>query len=562
MRAAWHLVVLFWASTAWAQSDLIARCETANPAFPQLCPCAVEAGFEAGISAPDLKRLLSNDFIGVSTEAVTAWAPIYASCTSQAVNAELGVPPVSTEVAPVPVVTPDPTPSTAAQATAAAPVTFTLSLTDPGRPTGTWGNVALERSTEMGMLLIGAQSDEGPILGLRCRTSHGTEFPHIMLGPFADGPATLRAILTVEARTPFRRGVPLQRLEGGLYAGALYEDMAQAFAGGNVATFDLGALGKMTVGLRGSSREIGDQFSCGGRPGLVRGFAHPQTTDILFEGAWARAEERLGIYDQPVLAFPSAHHVGANIRISCEGQVLFAPNVTSYPLPLPGAVQYERDGSVVTHRFTFDLRDDSYIASEPLDRSVLLDMAEAEAVLFYFNADFDPGADFDAIYSQNVSTRGLAEGLADLACNEIAPIPPNAAIDLTASDGTWHATDFADLNGSSEPVPTAIFSGDGVAPNLMMYCGAAPFFWADAFETQGRVDVRFVVDGDTANAVQTDYTYYRSLRHTNWQNTEPLADRILAGTSLRVTVLQERAVDVLYPLDGLADALRAAGCSS
>ena len=74
---------------------MIADCEKANPAFPQLCTCAVTTGLASGIPADQLNKLVMNEFIGVSPVAVQMWGPIYANCTASAVAVDLGTTPVT-----------------------------------------------------------------------------------------------------------------------------------------------------------------------------------------------------------------------------------------------------------------------------------------------------------------------------------------------------------------------------------------------------------------------------------------------------------------------------------
>ncbi|MEO0386205.1 MAG: hypothetical protein AAF281_01560 [Pseudomonadota bacterium] len=547
---------------ALADPALIASCAAANPAFPQLCPCAVQSGAAAGIGPADLGKLVTNQFLGVSPAAVAAWGPVFATCTANAVNADLGLPGTGGVNPPQPApTTPQrqaPAPNAPAPSAPEPAAGFALTQIDPASP-GVWGRVRWGRPGS-GRLMTGARAEEGPMLALQCSATAGTEFPFLLLGPFGPGPAVLQATLRVDGRTPFTRGVPLQRIEGGYYAGALYEQMAAALARGSNAALDLGPLGTVTVGLRGSSRAMQGARGCGGRIGFTRALAHPQRHGVVFEGRWTLSQQRVGRFDQPVLSFPRAQGVAVGVGLSCDGRILFGANVGAAPLPLPGAVSYRRGAEEVEHVFTFRAGPGNIIGSDPLDRPILDEMAAAERVTVTFNADFAPGADFDAIYAQTLTTTGLAEGLDALICPPPPTLSPEAQVDLTASGGVWVPLDMAQPNGSATPVPAAAFEGDA-RPGLLMYCGPAPFFFSnELFETSDPYHFRFEVDGDAASAVEAEFLVYRALRHANWQQTDPLAPRMLTGQTLRVTMLQNPEIDVLYPLAGLGAALAAAGC--
>ncbi|MEO0341968.1 MAG: hypothetical protein AAF198_00880 [Pseudomonadota bacterium] len=70
---------------------LISSCQASNPQFPELCPCAIKNGLNAGIAEAELMQLASHQFIGVSQTAIAAWGPIFASCTASAVSGALGI---------------------------------------------------------------------------------------------------------------------------------------------------------------------------------------------------------------------------------------------------------------------------------------------------------------------------------------------------------------------------------------------------------------------------------------------------------------------------------------
>ncbi|MEM8538559.1 MAG: hypothetical protein AAGF56_11955, partial [Pseudomonadota bacterium] len=117
---------------------------------------------------------------------------------------------------------------------------YALTVMDDSLAPGAWGNVSYA-GTGGGRLLIGTKSNEGPILGLQCRTIMALEFPYLVVGPMPEGPATINGRLQVSGRETLDRGVPLHRLEGGTYVAALTDDMAKAFARGSSAVLDLGA---------------------------------------------------------------------------------------------------------------------------------------------------------------------------------------------------------------------------------------------------------------------------------------------------------------------------------
>jgi hypothetical protein len=158
---------------------------------------------------------------------------------------------------------------------------------------------------------------------------------------------------------------------------------------------------------------------------------------------------------------------------------------------------------------------------------------------------------------------GFAEARGGLACPAPVQVAARAAHDLTGRGLIWQPADFGRsfdvMSPNPGPQPGAALSDLPGVPGVYMQCDGS-FWTAGGWPQNGpRFTLRVTVDGDPATTRDLPMEPRRS-QHFPAFDAYDIGPRVLAGRTLRVTSLLDPSDDVLFPLDGLRAALRAAGC--
>lgn len=573
----WAMVAL-WAvaaAPALAQTDMD-RCTAATPQFPQACPCVIDRAQAAGITGPTLSRLLSNDVGGLPIEVFQQYGLIYVGCIQEAVVAggPGAVNPPAVPVAPPPAMGAAPAPAAAPQP--GVPTIIGRTPTDPGRDPwrmtlrdprapGEWGFVTMGR-TGQGFGFPGAHDGQGSIVALDCR---GGDFvtPRLILG----GVRTRTDL--VDVQIDVRRGDgtalwserrPWVPVEGAFLVTGLRAGLADAIRAGSRLTLTFGDGAQLSFGLDGSNRAIGpgvcgaDRFPTGSFP-LGEAFV-PDTR-------WTVATSDDGGLERP-FATTTAALQGQVVRLemTCDRRVALragwlATNLiaqgAALPVDLRLDVQYSDSG-----RIALDLTPaEGLWVSDPLTADQL-DRIAAARVLYGSIVYFEDGGGFQNFA---LALDGFAEAVAGLACPVVAPVADMARTDLTGQGLSWRASDFGVLyNGmvpNPPPAPGVVLGTPEDVPAPFISCQRDLFFLAGDWAGP-RYVLRLTVDGDPATAREVEFLARRSQSFADFDWSDEWVPRLADARTLRATLLGNPERDVLYPLDGLAAALQAAGCPS
>lgn len=569
------VIGVFFGHQAAAQSDL-AICQAATPQFPQACPCVIQRAQGQGLTGPTLSRLLANDVAGLPIEAVQAYGAVYVQCIQEAVLA--GVPSAPTAppppVAATPAPAPQPAPSVVVAPPAANPAPTILGRVYPGYrdgaqmemalrdpvPPGQWNFVGLGYPG-IGLGGPGTHDGRGNLVQIRCGRVDFSGGALVLGGPDA---AALGPFVTVLVRRGngaelYRRDWPVHYVEGGLAMVRNEQPMVDAIRAGAqliVASRDGGR--ELIFGLSGSNDAIGPGV-CGGFNGDFQRYSvlWPFVGDVTWE---------IGSTTDPLnptlVGFDTGLAMLPRLGFTCDNRVRLGSPVFRYAQPGQGwdgsMVLYLEDGTQMDVPIRFGA--DAFTES-PLAQPVIEALARTSVLEVTFVLDVEPGEFTTALYS----AEGLAETMASHSCPERAEIAATARTDLTGQ-GAWSGVDVGRLfNGMVDNppvVPAAVFGGPlaAEAPGLFVECTGEPFLMAGEWGPGVGAPLRFVFDGDLNTAVELDFFVARA-QMFGGPEAEVLMQPMLTAQNVRITSRSDPNIDVLYPLPGLTEALRAAGCS-
>ncbi len=417
----------------------------------------------------------------------------------------------------------------------------------------------------------GVTDERGTILMAACNARSA---PALVVGPLRD-PAALYAI-TLEVRGAggilHEQTVPARWIEQDLGHAEFRTGLMNALRRGSSVIVRLKDAGgtvtdTLTFGLRGSSDAL-PGFDCANKQPWL------STTPGGFGGEWVRGAwmptERWDDDPRgaPALTLGQPNTVLERLTLTCDRRFVLDPAGKYVPPPgfeasLAFTLALSVDGGPETElpaRFASSFSTE-LVTVDPLPASLLAAMATGQR-LMVGRPDMEPGD----MLTRSFDLAGLAAGLGGLAC----PPPPEAPAarprtDLTGLGLLWQAGDIGeslprDFNGNVQPTPVAWLDLQRTdLPNLGLYCGGYPYFLGGDFPVRGDATLRLTVDGDPTLSEDVAFGSYRAFM--NGSPDPALAQAILSGRTLRVTLLEDSRIDVLYPLDGAAATLRAAGCA-
>jgi hypothetical protein len=199
------------------------------------------------------------------------------------------------------------------------------------------------------------------------------------------------------------------------------------------------------------------------------------------------------------------------------------------------------------------------LVTPPLPGDALAALSTGEVLTVVFDLDAEPGG-FTAVSSR---LTGMADALAGLACPAPVQVSAAPATDLTGRGLVWQPADFGRSFDVMSPnpglQPGARLDQPRGVPSISMQCDGSFWTAGDWPQNGPRFILRVTVDGDPATTRDLTMEPRRSQHFPDYFAYD-LGPRVLAGRTLRVTSLLDPGLDVLYPLDGLAAALRTAGC--
>ncbi|MEL6531453.1 MAG: hypothetical protein AAFQ06_00290 [Pseudomonadota bacterium] len=543
----------------------MAICQAATPQFPQACGCVIERAGQAGIPGPVLSRLLANDVAGVPIEAVQAYGAIYVQCIQEAVLA--GVPSAPQPQSPQPRA-----PSTAPITQAAAPslrgrsypgyrdgAAVEMSLRDPLAP-GQWGFVSLSYPG-VGLGGAGAHDGRGNLLLVRCGRAEFSGGALVLGGPDAAalGPFATVLVQSGNGAELYRRNLSAQAVEGGLAVIRNDQPMVDAIrAGARLIVASQAGGREMIFGLSGSNAAIGPGV-CGTPDNDFRRYS--ALSPFVVDAAWEIRETNMPSLG-PVVSFRRGLNMAPDFGLACDGRAVISTPVLTYAQPGEGwqaaLALFLEDGGRIDAVFSVDA---DGVGVSALPSEVLEALARTSVLEVTFALDVEPGEFTVALYS----AEGLAANVAANTCPVRADITAEPRIDLTGQ-GAWTGVDVGRLfNGMVETppmVPAALFSGEVAdkEPALFVECTGEPFLMAGEWGPGVGAPLRFVFDGDLGRAVEIDFFVARA-QMFGGPEAEALIGPMLSAQTVRITSLSDPAIDVLYPLAGLSQALRGAGCS-
>ena len=416
----------------------------------------------------------------------------------------------------------------------------------------------------------GVTDDRGTILMTAC---NGRSAPAVVVGPLRD-PAALASI-AVEVRGAggilHEQTAAARWIEQDLGYGEFLPALSDALRRGSSVILRLQdadgtVTDTLTFGLRGSSDALRYGRCSNDRPWL-------SSAPGGFGGEWVRgtwtATER---WDEdprgaPALTLGQPNAALERLTLTCDRRFILDP-AGKYVAP-PGfetglafTLSLSVDGGAETDlpaRFASAFATE-LVTTDPLPAPLLAAMAAGQR-LTVGRTDMEPGD----MLTRSSDLAGFAAGLEELAC-PAPPEPPaaTARTDLTGLGLAWRPDDIGesqprDFNGNVQPTPVAWLDQQrSDLPNLGLYCGGYPYFLGGDFPVRSDATLRLTVDGDPARSADVTFGSYRAFM--NGSPDPALAQAILTGRTLRVTLLEDTRVDVLFPLDGAAAALRTAGC--
>ncbi|MEM6729360.1 MAG: hypothetical protein AAF618_12740, partial [Pseudomonadota bacterium] len=339
----------------------------------------------------------------------------------------------------------------------------------------------------------------------------------------------------------------------------LFTNFADALRAGSVVRFEVNGGEPIEFGLRGSSAEIGNG-RCGtqGAPRTVYMALEFWVPNAGWEAGFRTPSSAL--INDPVLVHRAREPFQPSIRLTCDRRISVASPTIGYGFPSRGNIQLEGQWDGVVIPLAFDGTEGGGMVSQPLTEAELRALSGAEIAQIVFNDDVEPGE----FTTGNYRMEGFGELYGTLECLPPAgPITAAARVDGSGDGAGWVATDFSvQFYGprSREPIPGAVYRASREdVPTLSLNCEAEPILvdpWPGPNFT-----VRMEIDGSAAKTREVDFGSWRAFYlpafsedNATWQR------EILNGSTLRLTLLSDPRLDVLYTLDGLQTALREAGC--
>ncbi|MEO0936968.1 MAG: hypothetical protein AAFY38_02315 [Pseudomonadota bacterium] len=563
------------ATQAAAQTDL-ARCEQTTVQFPQACPCIIERSEAAGITGQTLSQLLVNNTDGVPIDTFQAYGAVFVQCIQSAVLAGVPAAPVPpaapaapSPAAPSPIV-PAQTPAPAGADIPGPPVqgplvrgtipagfdNETLSLfIREDRPAGTWGRVSLARGPGFQGSAVGTHDGQGHLLLLNCQSTFTAEAPYIALAGLAPKLTQPMQITVLrgngqELLSTYARG---QAADGAVLLMPLYRVLVDALRAGSRVRFALNDGPTLEFGLRGSSAALGD--FCARQP--PQRFQYLAGELFAPDGGWRSAQvqvvSRQSLADD-VLLHVSEAPLTPGLMLTCDRRIAARGTVFGYGAENRRGVIGTPNGQIVLQ---FSPSGALQMASQPLTEGEIATLSAADAIRVTFDTDMEPGDFTGATYQMD----GFADALASLTCPPPpGPIGPTARIDASGLKNAWTAADigwvFDGMSGNPAYTPGAFFTTDiADVPTLGMQCNGEPFV-VDPWPGP-RFTVRMEVDG---TAQEIEWFSSRAHYFPEYLGNEAFFNGILDGAVLRMTLTTDTRLDVAYSLDGLRQALSAAGC--
>lgn len=594
MRIFSTLAAALLAAPALAATDL-QRCRQTTFQFPAACPCIIDRAQAAGITGPTLSKLLVNDTSGVPIQTFQSYGLIFTQCIQTALTGGAGAPPpVPMPAAPAPAptapaVTATPAPLTPAPLTptplaptltpaplpaqVAAPQTgnpLRVDGTPPpqpdrpplslylreARPAGTWGPVTLGLGDGAQFGQIGVHDGQGRILSLMCQPFITANAPALTLGGFDAAGPVQRATITVTGRggaSIYSGDTRMQSVDGKFLTAPLYLSLARALRSGNQVTIQMGQGGpSFTFGLNGSSRALGP--GCADRAGQRWRYAVSEL--MVPDGGWEAGQMQVRSREalpDDVLIHQAQAPFAPTLLMTCDRRVAVGSPIFGY-----GAT--DRVGTINLPEGPIQLNFTEgralRMVSQPLTEAQIAALSAVPYIDVTFDQNMEPGDFTGAVYRMD----GFAEGLAALTCPPPpGPLGPTARTDASGVRNAWAPTDiglaFDGMSGNPAPVPGAVFNIEAPdLPTLVMQCSGEPYV-VDPWPGP-RFTVRMDIDG---RSWDVEWFSARAIYLPDF--TDPaIAQAILTGRVLRMTLTTDTRLDVAYSLDGLRQALSAAGC--
>ncbi len=416
----------------------------------------------------------------------------------------------------------------------------------PDRAAGQWGEMRLDPEGA-GRAMTGVRNEDGAVLALACPPAPGRGgSPVLLLGPVPAAGTVLTGRVDVTGRGALTTLVQFERVEGTLLASPLLGSVPQALRSGDTVRVSVPEAGiELGFGLRGSADALG-RLDCVTAPRPGAG----SLPYLVHDGDWQVAEQVVeGPLPAPVAASTPGQTQRGRVRVDCLRRLI---------VPIPGLrggnVVVSVDGATWTLPATALRPGAADAATAPLPDDLLAAMRGGRILQVTGPA----GAAPDAAWAFRVTLDGIGAALDALRCADGPDRTEAPKTDLTGAPGGWRPEDLSEAAG--QPWFAASYATDD-APTLLVGCDRTPFFLGGDVGAAGTVHVRFVPDGD-ADAAQTHaFANYRAFLNPG-DDIAALAPVIGSAATLRVEVLENPAIDVLYPLEGLSAALAEAGCSA
>ncbi|MEL7097931.1 MAG: hypothetical protein AAGM84_03805 [Pseudomonadota bacterium] len=423
------------------------------------------------------------------------------------------------------------------------------------RPAGTWGRLSIIRGPGYQLGGVGVHDGAGRILVADCRPSLTASAPYLALAGIGTPNVTQPMQITVLRGngSPLVQGyVRGQSVDGAVLLMPLYQNVADALRAGSRVQLALESGPTLEFGLRGSGAALGQ--GCASQ--RTQRWQYLAGDVFAPDGGWTK--DRVRVVSRQALADEVLVHAAEapavpNLALTCDRRLAVRSPIFGY-----GAT--DRVGAIELPSGTIPLQFSPQgaldMASQPLTEAEIAALSASPSISITFDINMEPGDFTGATYAMD----GFADALASLTCPAPpGPLGPTARVDVSALQNAWTPADigwvFDGMSGSPAYTPGAFFTSDRAdVPTLGMQCGGEPFVvdpWPGPSFT-----VRMDVDG-----VATDVPWSSSRAHyfPDYGHDAVYA-AILNGNVLRMTLATDTRLDVAYSLNGLRQALAAAGC--
>ena len=422
----------------------------------------------------------------------------------------------------------------------------------PPPPPGSWGH--MHRQAAAGRdWVVGTTTRSGHVLAVGC-TDDGRH--SVTIGPIPERGAEMSGRIAVHGRAGvlFDEAQMFSRVEHVYLTGSVGEGLVEALRAGATAHVQVPDAGlDAEFGLQDSASSIAS-LSCAPRHGMALPWGNQR---ILVNADWrVRQDIRQREPPVPVAAPGTNAMMFARPLLSCDRRLILeglrrAQDEVQVSLTIDQAG--DRAADIVMHRRG------GRLVSDPLPPAVIDALSTGRVMQLTAPTD----ADRTDAYSQAFDLDGLGAVLADLSCPP--PPPPRAEtarIDLTEADLAWRAIDIAPSLQpvATAPVPAAWLDVGAQVPGLYVGCPGVPFFQASPFQMLGDITVELTIDGDPDRRFADRFAIYRTWRRSSG-NLDGIGPLLRQGQSLRIVVQENPAIDVLYPLAGLAETLDGLDCT-